>query len=42
MKKIIITDSVDKKCVSILESAGFNVTYKPGMKKDEIKEVIKD
>jgi len=42
MKKIIITDSVDKKCVSILESAGFNVNYRPGMKKDEIKEVIKD
>ncbi|MGE5798171.1 MAG: phosphoglycerate dehydrogenase [Ignavibacteria bacterium] len=42
MKKIIITDSVDKKCVAILESAGFSVTYKPGMKKDEIKQVIKD
>ncbi len=42
MKKIIITDAVDKKCVGILESAGYNVTYQPGMPKDEIKKVIKD
>ncbi len=42
MKKIIITDSVDKKCANILESAGFEVTYKPGMPKEEIKKVIKD
>jgi D-3-phosphoglycerate dehydrogenase len=40
MKKIIITDSVDKKAVAILENAGFEVTYKPGMKKDEIEAVI--
>ena len=42
MKKIIVTDAVDKKCVGILENAGFEVTYKPGMPKDEIKKVIKD
>ncbi|MDR3625525.1 MAG: NAD(P)-dependent oxidoreductase, partial [Ignavibacteriaceae bacterium] len=42
MKKIIITDSVDKKSVGILENAGFQVTYQPGMPKDEIKKVIKD
>ena len=30
MKKIIITDAVDKKSVSILENAGFQVTYQPG------------
>ena len=42
MKKIIITDSVDTKCVSILESAGHQVTYKPGMPKDEIKKVINE
>ena len=40
MKKIIITDAVDKKCANILEAGGFEVTYQPGMKKDEIKEVI--
>ncbi|MHB1687473.1 MAG: phosphoglycerate dehydrogenase [Ignavibacteriaceae bacterium] len=42
MKKVIITDSVDKKCAAILESAGFEVTYKPGMPKEEIQKVIKD
>jgi len=40
MKKIIVTDAVDKKCVAILENAGFEVTYKPGMPKEEIKNVI--
>ncbi len=42
MKKIIITDSVDTKCVSILESAGHQVTYKPGMPKEDIKKVINE
>ena len=42
MKKIIITDAVDKKSAAILEKAGFEVTYKPGMKKEEIEKVIKD
>jgi D-3-phosphoglycerate dehydrogenase len=42
MKKIIVTDAVDKKCVGILEDAGYEVTYKPGMPKEEIKKVIKD
>jgi D-3-phosphoglycerate dehydrogenase len=42
MKKIIITDAVDKKSVSILENAGFQVTYHPGMPKEEIQKVIKD
>jgi D-3-phosphoglycerate dehydrogenase len=42
MKKIIITDSVDSKCISILESAGHQVTYKPGMPKDEIKKAISE
>lgn len=42
MKKIIITDSVDSKCVGILEAAGHNVTYNPGMPKEEIQKVIKD
>lgn len=42
MKKIIITDAVDKKCAGILEKAGFEVTYKPGMPKEEIQKVIKE
>ena len=42
MKKIIITDSVDTKCVSILEAAGHQVNYKPGMPKEEIKKVINE
>ncbi len=42
MKKIIITDSVDKKCANILESAGFEVNYKPGLPKEEIVKIIKD
>jgi D-3-phosphoglycerate dehydrogenase len=42
MKNIIITDAVDKKSVSIFESAGFNVTYKPGIPEDEIIKIIKD
>lgn len=41
-KKIIITDAVDKKCVGILEAAGFEVNYSPGMKKEEIQKIIKD
>lgn len=42
MKKILITDTVDKKCASILEAAGFDVSFKPGISKDEIISVIKD
>lgn len=40
MKKIIITDSVDKKSVEILNSAGFEVNYSPGLPKEEIKKII--
>lgn len=36
MKKILISDAVDKKCVSILEAAGIGVDYKPGMKKEDL------
>jgi D-3-phosphoglycerate dehydrogenase / 2-oxoglutarate reductase len=42
MKKIIVTDAVDKKCIPIFEKAGFEVNYKPGMPLDEIKKVIGD
>jgi len=42
MKKIIVTDPVDKKCVPIFETSGYEVHYKPGMPRDEIKKVISD
>lgn len=40
MKKIIITDSVDSKSVDVLKDAGYEVDYKPGLPKDEIKKII--
>jgi D-3-phosphoglycerate dehydrogenase len=42
MKKVIITDAVDKQCAKILENAGIEVLYNPGMPVEEIKKVIKD
>lgn len=36
MKKILISDAIDKKCASILEQAGFEVTYKPGMTPEQL------
>jgi len=40
MKKIIVTDAVDKKCAAILEAGGFEVKYQPGISRDEIKKLI--
>ena len=40
MKKILISDSIDKKCSTILQSYGYEVTYKPGMTPDQIKSEI--
>ncbi|HEY6906350.1 MAG TPA: hydroxyacid dehydrogenase, partial [Ignavibacteriaceae bacterium] len=42
MYKILIADAVDKKCKTILESAGFDVTFEAGMPSEKIKSVIKD
>lgn len=42
MKKILISDQVNEKSVEILESAGFSVTYKPGLKKEELQKIIPD
>jgi D-3-phosphoglycerate dehydrogenase len=42
MKKIIITDSVDKKCIAILEEAGLAVNYSPGLSKEEVKKIINE
>ena len=42
MHKILITDAIDKKCKTILESAGFFVTFEAGMPSKKIKSVIKD
>ena len=40
MYKILITDAVDKKCKTILESAGFEVTFEAGMPPEKIKSII--
>ncbi len=42
MKKIIITDAVDKKCAELFGSAGFEVNFTPGIKADELKKIICD
>ena len=42
MKKIIITDAVDKKCAALFEAAGYEVKYQPGISREEIKSIIKD
>jgi D-3-phosphoglycerate dehydrogenase / 2-oxoglutarate reductase len=42
MKKILITDAVDKKSIDILRKAGYDVTFQTGMKQDEIKKIIED
>jgi D-3-phosphoglycerate dehydrogenase len=42
MKKILISDQVNEKSVSILKTAGFDVTYKPGLDKSEIHQIIPD
>ncbi len=40
MKKILISDSIDKKCESILKSAEYTVDYKPGISEAELKKII--
>jgi D-3-phosphoglycerate dehydrogenase len=40
MKRVLVTDAVDKKCVGILEAAGCEVKYQPGMPREEIKTEI--
>ena len=40
MKKIIITDAVDKKCAAVFEAGGFEVKYQPGISRNEIKKII--
>lgn len=42
MKKVLVTDAVDKKCVGVLETAGCEVKYQPGMPREEIKAEIKN
>lgn len=42
MKKIIITDAVDIKCAAILEAAGYDVNYKPGISPDILKAEIRN
>jgi D-3-phosphoglycerate dehydrogenase / 2-oxoglutarate reductase len=40
MKKILVSDAVDKKCIPILESKGYQVTYQPGIPVEEIHKII--
>jgi len=42
MKKVLVTDAVDKKCVGVLEAAGCEVKYQPGMARDLIEAEIGD
>lgn len=42
MKRIIISDSLNPRCISILSDAGFEVTNKPGISAEELKKVIGD
>lgn len=42
MKKILISDQVNDKSVTILQSAGFDVTYKPGISRTELIKIISD
>jgi D-3-phosphoglycerate dehydrogenase len=42
MKKIIITDAVDKKCAAILEAAGYKVSYQPGISRESLKSEIEN
>ncbi|MCF8382831.1 MAG: phosphoglycerate dehydrogenase [Chlorobium sp.] len=38
--KVLITDGVDRQCAEILERNGFDVTEKPKISKEELKEII--
>lgn len=40
MKKILIADSINPGCASIFQSAGFQVDYNPGLKKEELLKII--
>lgn len=42
MKKILISDSVDKKCTEILKAAGFDVDLKTDLTKEELENTIAD
>lgn len=40
MRKVLITDSMNPKCIDILNSDKFEVDYKPGLKAEEIEKII--
>lgn len=42
MIKVLITDPIEKSCVDILTQNNFEVNLKPGLKEDEIINIIKD
>lgn len=41
-KKILITDPIEKTCIDILTNNNFVVDHKPGLREDEILEIISD
>lgn len=42
MKKILISDPVDRQCESILADAGYKVDFKTGLNPDELKSIISE
>jgi len=40
MKRILISDTVDQQCATILSEAGYEVDFKIGLKPDELKSII--
>lgn len=41
-KKILITDPIETSCIDILQSAGFEVSHRPGLKENEIISIINE
>ena len=42
MKKVMVADKVPQQCITMLEEAGLEVDYRPGLSEDELKEALKD
>ncbi|MHC5034859.1 MAG: NAD(P)-dependent oxidoreductase, partial [Planctomycetota bacterium] len=42
MKKVLLADRLPEQCAAMLEEAGFDVVYRPGLTQDELKEAVRD
>ncbi|GIS15933.1 MAG: hypothetical protein CM15mP117_13650 [Alphaproteobacteria bacterium] len=40
MPKVLISDKLSTEAISIFESAGINVDFKPGLSAEELKQII--